>query len=273
MKSKTLRNPLITLYQHIDTNTRGYKGIQIDDAEMTDYLEKPVFDNLIDVEVQQESLNELLELQNTTGFSSKNLLADIQAFQNPTPNDLRSWRVGEALAEVVLESYFNCRFPWNELRDARNPKGNKTGADLVGFIEVDGEVMFLFGEVKTSSELAKRPPQVMTKSDGIENQLKDLYESRHKRRILITYLKTKTTIKVPIKVDYDKAIKSYYADKYVLIGGLIRDVPPDEKDVLPSYNKLKAIILSPIGLNLFAIYTSIKKENWRNIIEGNSINE
>jgi len=262
---------LTTLYQNIDTNLRGYRGIQLDDAEMTGYLEKPVFDNLIDVEVQQDRLDELIELQNT-GFNSENLLAEIQAFQNPTPDDLRTWRIGEALGEVVLESHSNCRFPWNELRDARNPKGNKTGADLVGFTEVDNEVMFLFGEVKTSSELANRPPQVMTKSDGMENQLKHLYQDARKRRILITYLKSKITIiQNAFKADYDKAVKSYYTtNKYVLTGVLIRDVTSDESDVSVSYNRLEATILSPIGLNLLAIYTSIKKEDWGNIIIGNA---
>lgn len=264
---------MTTLYQHTDTNLREYIGIQIDNAEMTNYLEKPVFDNLIDVEIQQDRLGELLELQDT-GFNSKNLLADIQAFQNPTPDDLRTWRIGEVLSEVVLESHFNCRFPWNELRDARNPKGNKTGADLVGFMEVDNEVMFLFGEVKTSSELANRPPQVMTKSDGIENQLKNLYEDNSKRRILITYLRNKIPlIQNSFKIDFDSALKSYYTDKYVLTGALIRDVIPDERDVSVSYNKLKTTILSPIGLNLVAIYTSIKKENWSNIITGNAKDE
>ncbi len=273
LKSKILQIPLTTLYQHIDTNTRGYKGIKIDDAEMTSYLENPVFDNLIDIEQKQDSLYALLELKDT-GFSSENLLADIQALENPMPDDLRTWRVGEALAEVVLESHFNCKFPWNELRDARNPKGNKTGADLVGFMEVDNEVMFLFGEVKTSSELANRPPQVMTKSDGMENQLKDLYQNAKKRLILITYLRSKIPlIQDSFKFDFDNAVKSYYTEKYVLTGTLIRDVIPDERDVSVSYNKLKTKILSPIGLNLVAIYTSIKKENWRNIVEGNSGNE
>ena len=160
------------------------------------------------------------------------------------------------------------------MRDARNPKGNKTGADLVGFIESEGNVLFLFGEVKTSSETANRPPQVMTKADGIENQLKDLYNDRNKRQILITYLKSKTRDLPDLhqfKVDYDKALRSYYAisQSYQLIGILVRDVEIDHRDVSISYNRIKTTILNPIGIKLIALYTSIQKSNWHNIITSN----
>ncbi len=69
-------------------------------------------------------------------------MQDIQSLRDETV-DVQKFRIGEAMAEVVLQQHFSCRFYWNELRDARNPKGNKTGADLVGFIEIDNEVLFL----------------------------------------------------------------------------------------------------------------------------------
>ena len=170
--------------------------------------------NFLNIEVQQDRLSELAGLLETGFSQSDNLLADIQALEKAEPEDLRTWRIGEALAEVVLEENFQYRFRWNERRDARNPKGNKTGADLVGFIESEGSVLFLFGEVKTSSETANRPPQVMTNEVGIENQLKDLYNDKNKRQILITYLKSKTRDLPdfhPFKVDYNLALRSYYA--------------------------------------------------------------
>jgi hypothetical protein len=260
-------------FEHIelDSNSRGYKGISLSNAEFNRTLSGSVFDNLLDIEVQQERLSELTGLLET-GFShSDSLLADIQALEDAEPNDLRTWRIGEALAEIVLEENFNCRFHWNELRDARNPKGNKTGADLVGFIESKGSVLFLFGEVKTSSEIANRPPQVMTNADGIENQLKDLYNNNKKRQILITYLKSKTRElhdSHPFKVDYNLALRSYYAinQVYQLIGVLIRDVEVDHRDVSISFNRIKTTILNPIGLKLIALYTSIQKSNWSNIL-------
>ena len=172
-------------YQNIESKNRYYKGIEILDEETRTFLCNDIKKNILDSE-QKESLSELLKsLPKETGFEmSESLMVDIQSLENDSVN-VPSWRIGEAMAEVVLEKGFKCRFHWNELRDARNPKGNKTGADLVGFIESEGQVLFLFGEVKTSSETQNKPPQVMTKSDGIENQLKELYNSREKRLILI----------------------------------------------------------------------------------------
>ncbi|MDP3149346.1 MAG: hypothetical protein Q8N83_09495 [Ignavibacteria bacterium] len=265
-----------TLFKHIEQedNLRGYQGISLREDEFTQTLRGPVFDSLLDIEVHQDRLSELTGLIETGFSQSKNLLADIQALEKAEPEDLRDWRIGEALAEVVLEENFQCRFHWNELRDARNPKGNKTGADLVGFIESEGNVLFLFGEVKTSSETANRPPQVMTKADGIENQLKDLYNDRNKRQILITYLKSKTRDLPdlhPFKMDYNSALLSYYGNTqlYHLIGVLIRDVEADHKDISISYNRIKTTILNPIGLRLIALYTSIQQSNWRNIVTSN----
>jgi hypothetical protein len=254
---------------YIENNKRGYHSIFLEDDDIIDRLTGSVFDNLLDIEIQEARIDELTGLLDT-GFSSENLLADIRALENAVPEDLRNWRIGEALAEIILEEEFHCRFHWNELRDARNPKGNKTGADLVGFIEVDGNVLFLFGEVKTSSETNIRPPQVMTNADGIEEQLKDLYTDRNKRQILITYLKSKT-ISLPadnlFKINYDLAIKSYYKmDCYQLIGVLVRDVEPNKKDISISYEKIKTTIIDPIGLKLIALYISIKKEEWATII-------
>ena len=257
------------LYQDIDNNLRGYYGISLEDSEIYNHLRTSVRNNLLDKEVQSAILNDLIGLIGT-GFSSENILADIQALENSEPEDLRDWRIGEAIAEIVLEANFRCRFHWNELRDARNPKGNKTGADLVGFVESENGVLFLFGEVKTSSETASRPPQVMTKADGIENQLKDLYSNRKKRQVLITYLKSKTMLLAasnPFKIDFDLALRTYYlSEQYQLIGVLVRDVKSDVRDVSISYNKIKATILNPIGIKLIALYTSIPSADWHIII-------
>jgi hypothetical protein len=213
----------------------------------------------------------LRALREETGFeATDDLLADIQALEDESAQ-IQNFRVGEAYAEVVLEQSFSCRFYWNELRDARNPKGNKTGADLVGFIEVDGQVLFLFGEVKTSSETANRPPQVMTGAKGIESQLRDLYNSRPKRQILISYLKNKMRLFPeghPFKVDFDSGLRAYYSnpEDYQLIGVLIRDVEHDERDLSLSYGRLSTRILEPIGLKLLALYLPIQQKDWLNIL-------
>ena len=252
------------------SSARGFSGQSVEENYFKSCLGGDVFDSLVDIDVVNDLLGDLRDLA-TTGFDSEHLLADIQAFENPEPDDLRAWRVGEAFAEVILENHFSCRFHWNELRDARNPHGNKTGADLVGFIEVDDSVLFLFGEVKTSSEINNAPPQVMTNAHGIEKQLKDLYTANRKRQILISYLKSKSTTldsEHPFKVDFNRALVSYYQpdNKFQLIGVLVRDVEPRSSDVEISYNKISTEILDPIGLKLLALYAPIAKEEWKNII-------
>lgn len=229
-----------------------------------------VKDNLLDREERADALEGLRALDEETGFSSEGLLADIKALEDENVQ-VQNFRIGEAYAEVVLEQNFSCRFYWNELRDARNPRGNKTGADLVGFIEVEGQLLFLFGEVKTSSETANRPPQVMRGAHGIENQLVDLYNNRLKRQILISYLQNKMRLfpeEHPFKFDFDSGKRAYYSnpENYQLIGVLIRDVEYDEQDLSPSYARLSSQILEPIGLKLLALYLPIRQDDWLNII-------
>mgnify|MGYP000996771580 CR=1 FL=1 len=267
-----------SIYQHTDSNKRGYNGITFDTNEANVILKNEVRNNLIDKPQKDELLRILETLKNDTGFDkSQTLLADIQALQEERV-DVQDFRIGEALAEIFLQKYFSCRFYWNELRDARNPKGNKTGADLVGFIEIDNEILFLFGEVKTSSE-QQSPPQVMTNPNGIEKQLRDLYNDPEKRCILICYIQNKIglTGNINFQNDFNNAIKNYYkqnSSNYLLYGVLIRDTQPNEKDIQGSYNRLKKEILVPNGLKLLAIYVPIPKSQWLNIINGanNEIN-
>ena len=143
---------------------------------------------------------------------------------------------------------------------------------MVGFIEIDSQVLFLFGEVKTSSETANRPPQVMNSSDkNIESQLRGLYTDTTKRRILISYLQNKARLYPaghPFFEDFEAGKRAYYSGEcmYQLIGVLIRDVSPDERDISVSYNRLKTQILEPKGLKLLAVYLPIQKEDWVTII-------
>lgn len=259
------------IFQQIDAGHRSYQGISLERDECLQHLQNSVKDNLLDREEWQDSLARLRALQEETGFASNaDLIADIQTLLDEEI-EVKQFRVGEAYAEIMLEQEFMCRFHWNENRDARNPKGNKTGADLVGFTEIDGQVVFLFGEVKTSSETANRPPQVMTYADGIEKQLSDLYNDRNKRFILISYLKNKMRHYPdghPFKTDFNASERNYYSgsSNFLLYGVLIRDVASDVRDISISYDKLKNHILEPNGLKLLALYLPIRKEEWENII-------
>ncbi|WP_339650571.1 hypothetical protein [uncultured Salegentibacter sp.] len=259
------------LFERIENPKRNYQGIKIDEEECHHHLASAVKDNLLDRWEWQDSLDRLRALRDETGFEvSDGLLADIQILENEEI-EVQQFRVGEAYAEIILEQEFSCRFHWNETRDARNPKGNKTGADLVGFIEVEDEVLFLFGEVKTSSEIVNRPPQVMTGAKGVESQLRNLFDDRIKRMVLISYLKNKMR-HFPeghqFRSDFEASQKAYYSsfENYHLIGVLIRDVEHDERDVSLSYGRLRDHILDPKGIKLLAIYLPVQKEDWLKIM-------
>ncbi|MEQ8554575.1 MAG: hypothetical protein RIC06_15120 [Cyclobacteriaceae bacterium] len=258
------------VYEHKETASRNYQGVILEEPECRDNIKGAVKDNLTDREQRNELLDSLKTLKSDTGFETNDqLLADIQALENEEVN-IQNFRIGEAYAEIVLEENFHCRFHWNELRDARNPKGNKTGADLVGFIEVDGQILFLFGEVKTSSENAN-PPQVMTYQDGMENQLCDLCDQPDKRRILISYLQNKARLFEDghqFKEDFNASVKTYYSAQgsYQLVGVLVRDTDPVEEDVSESYHRIKDKILEPTGLKLLALYVPVKKSEWLKIM-------
>lgn len=260
------------IYQYTDTSFRGYSGIAFDEQGTRDLLVNNVKSSLFDLPQRKSMIEMLKSLQADTGFTrSETLLADIQALESTEVN-VTDFRIGEAIAEVVLQEHFSCRFYWNELRDARNPKGNKTGADLVGFIEIDNEVLFLFGEVKTSSE-QKSPPQVMINPGGMEEQLKDLYKDQNKRLVLISYIQSKLGLSgnsSNFQNDFKNALKSYYKQNgnYLLYGVLVRDTEPDKKDLDQCYNKLKDEILEPTGLKLLAIYLPIPKNKWLETING-----
>lgn len=259
------------VYEHNESLKRNYIGVSLDGNECRNHLQGKVKDNLLDREEWQNSLDQLRALRDETGFvANEELLLNIQALEEEEIN-VQKFRVGEAYAEVILEEEFSCRFHWNENRDARNPKGNKTGADLVGFIEVDGQVLFLFGEVKTSSETENRPPQVMTGAGGIEKQLRDLYINRAKRLILISYLQSKMRHfpdNHKFRSDFDSSQRAYYAENndFQLIGVLVRDVEPEENDISPSYHRLKGHVLEPKGIKLLALYLPFVQANWPNII-------
>jgi len=251
------------------TLMNGYCGILFnDEIDFMTLLCNDIKNRLFDVPVRQDLLSTLNNLKTDTGFSSsQNLLVDIQSLSKGEI-DVKNFEIGEAIAEVVLENDFKCRFHWNKRRDSKNPKGNQTGADLVGFIEHNDEILFLFGEVKTSSE-KENPPQVMNqKGTGMIEQLKEIHSNQQKRRDLILYLQNKIELNGNIKKDFQSAIKAYYNpdNNYQLIGVLIRDTEPNENDLKRVYEDLKDTILDPTGLQLVAVYVPIKQEKWIEII-------
>jgi urease gamma subunit len=70
------------VFQHLETTTRNYQGITLDDPECMAHLKGAVKDNLVDREQRNELLDSLNTLKSDTGFDTNDqLLADIQALE------------------------------------------------------------------------------------------------------------------------------------------------------------------------------------------------
>lgn len=250
-------------YQHIEKDKiREYKGVSYSKEEIKEIFPKQVREKLLDEEGTIELVNDL----KTTGFDDA-LLVDILKLDDII-TEHKSWRIGEAFAEYYIETNFSARFYYNELRDARNVFGNKTGADLLGFIELEGKTVFLFGEVKTSSE-NKTPPNVLQGRHGMIDQLKDLATNTDITRQLIRNFGFKILNlqeNNPFRTDYIEAFKNYTSDKFHLIGILVRDTKPDEKDLKSRYKNLSKAVSNRIGLNLTALYIPIEMKDWNKLI-------
>ncbi|MBA5249916.1 MAG: hypothetical protein FE834_10395 [Gammaproteobacteria bacterium] len=136
---------------------------------------------------------------------------------------VKSWQVGEGIAQVYLEKCCNVTFPWSSNRDLKNPASSLSGADLVGF----HQEKFAFGEVKTSQEEAT-PPQVTSKADGLSKQLERLCLDVNLRWTLIQYL----FHRCKDQSSYKKACEYYVQDNqdFNIFGILIRDTKPDIAD-------------------------------------------
>ena len=255
-------------FSHSEANKNfGYEGVLYEKEEIESIFPNQIKEKLLDSEGTNEIISQLANLDDlkSTGFDDEWLLEVISSDDVVTKHE--DWRIGEAFAEFHLEDCYSCRFYYNELRDARNIHGNKTGADLVGFIELDGETVFLFGEVKTSNE-EKNPPQVLYSRHGMIDQLKDLATNPKTRKTLVRYLSFKVKdldITNPFKTDFVEAIKNYSLDKFSSVGLLIRDTDSNEKDLQARYKALKASV-SATRLKLFALYIPIKMKDWNDLV-------
>lgn len=168
-----------------------------------------------------------LEALATTDFGHQFLQELLDAEDAPL-----SWEIGEALAETLLEEEHGVVWPWNTNRDKRAPKASLPGKDLIGFIMRDGSPTFLFGEVKTSSDV-NCPPNVMYGDKGMPTQLVETTTSRRLQRTLIDWLhpRCKGTENWDM---FEGAATKFLASSgtdIVLWGVLVRDTPPNEADL------------------------------------------
>ena len=172
------------------------------------------------------------------------------ANQSPSP----SWRIGEAIAEAYLTDWRNCVFPWPMSRDERRSRVSLPGADLVGLTRGNTGERFVFGEVKTSSQV-RYPPGVMYGTSGLRQQLEELRNSVSLRDILVRYLALRSEHE-PWRSRFLAAVERYLADRsdVLLYGVLIRDVPPNSLDLRGSVSSLANGCPSTMQVELLGIY-------------------
>lgn len=234
-----------------------YEGVSFAKNEFPAFLRQTISPAYRDEKYNAQMKAVAIEM---TGFDSANLQAVFD-----TMSKVSNFRIGELVAEKIVESRYNAKFTYNSDRDLKNPNSNNTGADLVGFIEMgDGAINFLFGEVKTSEEEAA-PPGVMYGSTGMIDQLAELGTRPDKLNSLVKWIFLKCRLDKDLLVQkcIREAMQNYAKDRSSvrLIGVLVRDTNPDELDLKNRYNDLKRKIAGRHNVQLLAVYSNYKMAN------------
>ena len=220
--------------------------------ELSSFLQSQVRSRLDDQE-ETESLHRQLRGLDLTTMGKEGLEEVLTA--QTTEN--RLWAAGEALAEAYLVETESIIFPWNMERDKRNPSSSLPGADLIGFVSEGTGYRFALGEVKTSSEQVC-PSGVMYGRSGLVHQIGSLADDDSMTIVyqLIRWLHSRTK-----GSKFEQAFKcsstSYFNSgrkSIVLFGILIRDTPPNKRDISIRGNKLRQKCTQPTRCKLIALY-------------------
>ena len=184
---------------------------------------------------------------------------------------LKSWEVGEAFADCALrdDSNLHVVWPWNTVRDRRTPRASLPGADLVGFYRENEKVVFLFGEVKTSSD-KNAPPGVMSGGSGMAWQLEQNATRRDIQLSLLQWLQARCQSQ-PYRDLYEEAVKRYLASEgkaLLIVGVLIRDTSPNEDDLKGRGSTLSEKFSDPTQIELIAWYLPVPIADWPALCQG-----
>lgn len=217
---------------------------------LNDFLQGAVAARLNDSE-GNEALSAHLQGLGLTGMG----LDALQAVLDAELPETRFWAAGEALAEALLQEQHDVVLPWNNERDKRNPLASLPGADIVGFQREGDSYRLALGEVKCSSE-DKSPPQVMTGSTGMINQLETLAGNLSTVYQLFNWLlpRVKNTEHKPA---FDAASRRYFESgnrDLALFGILIRDQAANEMDLKNRGKALAKCVHAPTSCRLIALY-------------------
>ena len=246
-------------------NHVNWQGKRICDIEeFESYLQGPVRRRVMD-ESQRESFESDLRALATTDMAStmlKNVLEASEAEKKP-------WEIGEALAECLLEDQYEVNWPSNTARDKRTPKASLPGADLIGFIETDGQKLLILGEVKTSCD-SNNPPCVMTGKSGMIHQLDKIANDLKIHNSLLNWLhvRCKNTQLWP---HYQEAVSKYLESEgraIILFGMLMRDTDPNQLDLENRAHNLSNCVDSPTKVELIAWYLPYPVDEWPELVMG-----
>lgn len=243
------------------------RGVRINaHADFRLYLRDSVRPRLEDAE-QTRSFSDDLRGLVTTEMASETLAGLLSA----TP-DHEPWQVGEALAETLLQDVEGAIWPWNAERDKRTPRASLPGADLVGFLRVEGQVYLLLGEVKTSSDL-HAPPNVMNGRSGMVHQLDQLAAEARIHHSLLKWLhvRCRNTNFWPL---YQEAVGHYLhsgGELLVLYGVLMRDTAAIEADLASRAKSLATKVHAPTVVSLHAWYLPSPIDAWPALLRNNGI--
>lgn len=248
----------------------AWNGYRITDlGAFESFLAGPVRARLQDEDFNS-SLKDEMQALGTTGMDPE----VIESFLSQAPPVL-DWEVGEALAECFLteEPAWQAVWPSNPRRDRRSPRASLPGADLVGFKTAQGDVLLLFGEVKTSSD-ARTPPGVMNgRQQGLAYQIEtQTHALSMEHSTLLKWLWDRC--KEPVNAAFFKqAARRYLASSgrdLLLMGMLMRDTEPDELDLKAKGESLGKMVLAPTQVEFIALYTPKSISDWPALAEGSA---
>lgn len=235
-----------------------WRGHTFTDASEFDlYLQGPVRSRVTDAAFEKQLAQDLQALA-TTEMGTATLEDLLSA-----PSVPLDWEIGEALAECLLEDEFGVAWPWNENRDKKTPKASLPGADLVGFLGEGAETVFLFGEVKTSSD-ATNPPGVMSGRGGLAHQIDTLASNPQVKSSLLRWLAARCK-GTELWDKFQHACANYLQSggrDVALVGVLLRDTPAHEDDLRTRGQALAALGVSQPRMRLDAWYAPRSISDW-----------
>lgn len=240
----------------------SWTGVVVPQTHVDHLRSGPLLERMHDLVEHGEYADELRAMASTE--MATEFVAEVLGGHGPP----LGWEVGEALAETLLEHAHGAIWPWNTIRDKRTPKASLPGADLVGFVRQGEQLRLLFGEVKTSGDLAT-PPQVVTGRSGLARQIETLATSQRIQFSLLRYLRPRcknTDFEPMFKEAVQRFVGSSGVDMH-LIGCLMRDTQPAELDIRARAIALGDIISPPTQVQFFAWYMPEPIDDWPSWVE------